>query len=94
MQLSAALEYVKTHPVIEDTNDLEETCGVGVVVTDEQIRIAVQSNVQGDLGKIKTLRYRFVTALSCFSSSILFFFGFPILNPEDPDFSFPTHDNN
>ena len=60
MQLSAALEYVKTHPVIEDTSDLEEKCGVGVVVTPDQIRQAVMAKMEGDLSRIKTQRYRSV----------------------------------
>lgn len=39
---SAALEYVRSHPLDPiDTEDFEQECGVGVVVTPEQIEEAV-----------------------------------------------------
>lgn len=39
---SAALEYVRSHPLDPiDTADFEQECGVGVVVTPEQIEEAV-----------------------------------------------------
>lgn len=39
---SAALEYVRSHPLDPiDTEDFERECGVGVVVTPEQIEEAV-----------------------------------------------------
>lgn len=40
--MSAALEYVRSHPLDPiDTKDFEQECGVGVVVTPEQIEEAV-----------------------------------------------------
>uniref|UniRef100_A0A8C0J402 glutamine--tRNA ligase n=1 Tax=Chelonoidis abingdonii TaxID=106734 RepID=A0A8C0J402_CHEAB len=44
LQLSAALEYVRSHPLDPiDTADFEQECGVGVVVTPEQIEEAVSA---------------------------------------------------
>ncbi|XP_048953937.1 glutamine--tRNA ligase isoform X4 [Canis lupus baileyi] len=42
LQLSAALEYVRSHPLDPiNTEDFEQECGVGVMVTPEQIEEAV-----------------------------------------------------
>ena len=59
MQLVAALEYVKANPVKFEVSALEDACGVGVVVTPEQIREAVLEKIEKNLGQIKTQRYRF-----------------------------------
>lgn len=42
LPFSAALEYVRSHPLDPiDTVDFEQECGVGVMVTPEQIEEAV-----------------------------------------------------
>eukprot|EP00116_Pleurobrachia_bachei_P009846 sb/3470108/ len=57
-QLTAALEFVKANPVNPDQSRLEEACGVGVVITPDQIKTAVSAKVEANLSQIKTQRYR------------------------------------
>ena len=59
-QLTAALEFVKSNPVNPDQSRLEEACGVGVVITAEQIKTAVSAKVEANMAQIKTQRYRYV----------------------------------
>uniref|UniRef100_W5NB53 Glutamine--tRNA ligase n=1 Tax=Lepisosteus oculatus TaxID=7918 RepID=W5NB53_LEPOC len=60
LQLSAALEYVKSHP--EDpiaAQDFQEACGVGVVITPEQIEDAVEAVILKHKEQLVKERYRF-----------------------------------
>ncbi|KAM8863049.1 glutamine--tRNA ligase [Spinachia spinachia] len=60
LQLAAALEFVKSHP--EDPIDqtaFEQACGVGVVVTPEQIEEAVESIVKKHREQLLGERYHF-----------------------------------
>nr|XP_032637664.1 glutamine--tRNA ligase [Chelonoidis abingdonii] len=60
LQLSAALEYVRSHPLDPiDTADFEQECGVGVVVTPEQIEEAVEAAVNKHQAELLSERYRF-----------------------------------
>ncbi|XP_052043199.1 glutamine--tRNA ligase [Apodemus sylvaticus] len=60
LQLSAALEYVRSHPLDPiDTKDFEQECGVGVVVTPEQIEEAVESTINKHHFQLLAERYRF-----------------------------------
>ncbi|KAG9483467.1 hypothetical protein GDO78_009402 [Eleutherodactylus coqui] len=60
LQLNAALEYVKSHPLDPiDTADFERECGVGVTVTPEQIEEAVESVLQKYKEQLLAERYRF-----------------------------------
>uniref|UniRef100_D3Z158 Glutamine--tRNA ligase n=1 Tax=Mus musculus TaxID=10090 RepID=D3Z158_MOUSE len=60
LQLSAALEYVRSHPQDPiDTKDFEQECGVGVVVTPEQIEEAVESTINKHQLQLLAERYRF-----------------------------------
>ncbi|XP_073425693.1 glutamine--tRNA ligase-like [Dendrobates tinctorius] len=60
LQLNAALEYVKGHPVDPiDTADFERECGVGVTVTPEQIEEAVEAVIQKYKEQLLAERYRF-----------------------------------
>uniref|UniRef100_G3NEN8 Glutaminyl-tRNA synthetase n=1 Tax=Gasterosteus aculeatus aculeatus TaxID=481459 RepID=G3NEN8_GASAC len=60
LQLAAALEFVKSHP--EDPIDqkaFERACGVGVVVTPEQIEEAVESIIKKHKDQLLKERYHF-----------------------------------
>uniref|UniRef100_A0A674IE92 Glutamine--tRNA ligase n=1 Tax=Terrapene triunguis TaxID=2587831 RepID=A0A674IE92_9SAUR len=60
LQLSAALEYVRSHPLDPiDTADFEHECGVGVVVTPEQIEEAVEAAINKHRAELLSERYRF-----------------------------------
>ncbi|XP_044157126.1 LOW QUALITY PROTEIN: glutamine--tRNA ligase [Bufo gargarizans] len=60
LQLNAALEYVKGHPLDPiDTVDFERECGVGVTVTPEQIEEAVEAVIQKYKEQLLAERYRF-----------------------------------
>uniref|UniRef100_H3A9R5 Glutamine--tRNA ligase n=1 Tax=Latimeria chalumnae TaxID=7897 RepID=H3A9R5_LATCH len=60
LQLNAALDYVKSHPVDPiDTVDFERECGVGVVVTPEQIEEAVEHTISKYKEQLLKERYRF-----------------------------------
>uniref|UniRef100_A0A8C2VL73 Glutamine--tRNA ligase n=1 Tax=Chinchilla lanigera TaxID=34839 RepID=A0A8C2VL73_CHILA len=59
-QLSAALEYVRSHPLDPiDTSDFEQECGVGVMVTPEQIEEAVEATINRHRSQLLMERYRF-----------------------------------
>ncbi|XP_055269763.1 glutamine--tRNA ligase [Moschus berezovskii] len=59
-QLSAALEYVRSHPLDPiNTEDFEQECGVGVVVTPEQIEEAVEAAINRHRAKLLVERYHF-----------------------------------
>uniref|UniRef100_A0A2K5SHV8 Glutamine--tRNA ligase n=1 Tax=Cebus imitator TaxID=2715852 RepID=A0A2K5SHV8_CEBIM len=59
-QLSAALEYVRSHPLDPiDTADFEQECGVGVTVTPEQIEEAVEAAINKHRPQLLVERYRF-----------------------------------
>uniref|UniRef100_A0A8C4PLY1 Glutamine--tRNA ligase n=1 Tax=Equus asinus asinus TaxID=83772 RepID=A0A8C4PLY1_EQUAS len=59
-QLSAALEYVRSHPLDPiDTVDFEQECGVGIVVTPEQIEEAVEAAINRHQSQLLVERYRF-----------------------------------
>lgn len=60
LQLSAALEFVKSHP--QDPLDniaFESSCGVGVVVTHEQIEDVVEQVIKKYKNQLQEERYRF-----------------------------------
>ncbi|KAF7695069.1 glutamine--tRNA ligase [Silurus meridionalis] len=60
LQLSSALEFVKNHP--EDPLDqkaFETACGVGIVVTPEQIEDAVELIIRAHKEQLLAERYRF-----------------------------------
>ncbi|CAM4585364.1 glutamine--tRNA ligase isoform X1 [Caretta caretta] len=60
LQLSAALEYVRSHPLDPiDMADFEHECGVGVVVTPEQIEEAVEAAINKHRAELLSERYRF-----------------------------------
>ncbi|XP_055485893.1 glutamine--tRNA ligase [Psammomys obesus] len=60
LQLSAALEYVRSHPLDPiDVKDFELECGVGVVVTPEQIEEAVEATINRHRPQLLVDRYRF-----------------------------------
>uniref|UniRef100_A0A1D5QUA8 Glutamine--tRNA ligase n=1 Tax=Macaca mulatta TaxID=9544 RepID=A0A1D5QUA8_MACMU len=59
-QLSAALEYVRSHPLDPiDTVDFEQECGVGVIVTPEQIEEAVEAAINRHQPQLLVERYHF-----------------------------------
>uniref|UniRef100_A0A3P9PQM6 Glutamine--tRNA ligase n=1 Tax=Poecilia reticulata TaxID=8081 RepID=A0A3P9PQM6_POERE len=60
LQLAAALDFVKSHP--EDPisqKEFDEACGVGVVITPEQIEDAVESVIKKHKEQLLMERYRF-----------------------------------
>ncbi|XP_068585850.1 glutamine--tRNA ligase [Cebidichthys violaceus] len=60
LQLAAALEFVKSHPQDPiNQRDFEEACGVGVVITPEQIEEAVESVIQKHKEPLLKERYHF-----------------------------------
>ncbi|XP_074951973.1 glutamine--tRNA ligase isoform X2 [Phalacrocorax aristotelis] len=60
LQLSAALEYVRSHPLEPlDTADFEQACGVGVSVTPEQIEEAVEAVISKHRAELLAERYHF-----------------------------------
>ncbi|KAJ7317122.1 hypothetical protein JRQ81_003284 [Phrynocephalus forsythii] len=60
LQLSAALEYIKSHPVEPiDAADFAKECGIGVVVTPEQIEEAVEAAISKHRAQLLSERYRF-----------------------------------
>uniref|UniRef100_A0A8D0GWU1 glutamine--tRNA ligase n=1 Tax=Sphenodon punctatus TaxID=8508 RepID=A0A8D0GWU1_SPHPU len=64
LQLSAALEYVRSHPLDPiDVADFERECGVGAVVTPEQIEEAVEAVISKHRAQLLLERYRFNTGL-------------------------------
>uniref|UniRef100_A0A8C4GQ72 Glutamine--tRNA ligase n=1 Tax=Dicentrarchus labrax TaxID=13489 RepID=A0A8C4GQ72_DICLA len=60
LQLAAALDFVKSHPQ-EPINQkaFEEACGVGVVITPEQIEDAVSTVIKKHKEQLLNERYRF-----------------------------------
>ncbi|XP_006873679.1 PREDICTED: glutamine--tRNA ligase isoform X2 [Chrysochloris asiatica] len=59
-QLSAALEYVRGHPLDPiNTVDFERECGVDVVVTPEQIEEAVEAVINRHQSQLLVERYHF-----------------------------------
>uniref|UniRef100_A0A8C8AE94 Glutaminyl-tRNA synthetase class Ib non-specific RNA-binding domain-containing protein n=1 Tax=Otus sunia TaxID=257818 RepID=A0A8C8AE94_9STRI len=64
LQLSAALEYVRSHPLEPlDVADFERACGVGVCVTPEQIEEAVEAVIGEHRAELLAERYRFNVGL-------------------------------
>ncbi|XP_060095364.1 glutamine--tRNA ligase [Heteronotia binoei] len=64
LQLNAALEYVKSHPVAPiDTADFDRECGIGVTVTPEQIEEAVEMAINKHKAQLLSERYRFSMGL-------------------------------
>ncbi|KAE8612329.1 hypothetical protein XENTR_v10012814 [Xenopus tropicalis] len=60
LQLNAALDYVKAHPLDPiNTSHFEKECGVGVTVTPEQIEEAVEAVIQKFKAPLQAERYRF-----------------------------------
>ncbi|KAG8435965.1 hypothetical protein GDO86_007166 [Hymenochirus boettgeri] len=60
LQLNAALDYIKSHPLDPiDAKDFEKVCGVGVTVTPEQIEEAVESAIQKFKAQLLAERYHF-----------------------------------
>ncbi|KAK7884882.1 hypothetical protein WMY93_028005 [Mugilogobius chulae] len=60
LQLAAALEYLKGHPKDPiNQKEFEDACGVGVVITPEQIEEAVESVIRKHKEQLLKERYRF-----------------------------------
>ncbi|KAG5282384.1 hypothetical protein AALO_G00055410 [Alosa alosa] len=60
LQLSAALEFVKSHPQDPlDRSAFESSCGVGVAITPEQIEDVVEQVIKKYKNQLKEERYRF-----------------------------------
>ncbi|KAM4651239.1 glutamine--tRNA ligase [Discoglossus pictus] len=60
LQLNAALDYVKAHPLDPiDAANFEKECGVGVTVTPEQIEEAVEAGIRKYKDQLLVERYRF-----------------------------------
>uniref|UniRef100_A0A9J8D9F0 Glutamine--tRNA ligase n=1 Tax=Cyprinus carpio carpio TaxID=630221 RepID=A0A9J8D9F0_CYPCA len=60
LQLSAALDFIKSHPQENlDRLEFEAACGVGVVVTPEQIEDAVELIIRKHKDQLLAERYRF-----------------------------------
>ncbi|XP_069795589.1 glutamine--tRNA ligase isoform X3 [Narcine bancroftii] len=60
LQLSAGVEYIKNHRLDSiDSTNFERECGIGVVVTPEQIEEVVESAVTKYRNQIVLERYRF-----------------------------------
>ncbi|XP_076132471.1 glutamine--tRNA ligase [Alosa pseudoharengus] len=60
LQLSAALEFVKSHPQDPlDHSAFESSCGVGVAITPEQIEDVVEQVIKKYKNQLKEERYRF-----------------------------------
>ncbi|XP_044512898.1 glutamine--tRNA ligase [Gracilinanus agilis] len=60
LQLSAALEYLRSHPLDPiDTVDFDRECGVGVTVTPEQIEEAVEAVICQHREQLLRERYHF-----------------------------------
>ena len=60
-RLNAALDYVLKNPEPNPVNkaDFERACGVGIIVTKEQIEQSVQSAIAAVKGEILSKRYRY-----------------------------------
>ncbi|XP_054634914.1 glutamine--tRNA ligase [Dunckerocampus dactyliophorus] len=59
-QLAAALEFVKNHPQDHlNQSEFDEACGVGVVITPEQIEDAVESVIKKHKEQLEKERYHF-----------------------------------
>lgn len=59
-QLTAAFEYLKGHPVDPiDVDEFNETCGVGVVITREEIVQVVMETLDENRKELMEKRYRF-----------------------------------
>uniref|UniRef100_A0A8D0A3Z3 Glutamine--tRNA ligase n=1 Tax=Sander lucioperca TaxID=283035 RepID=A0A8D0A3Z3_SANLU len=60
LQLAAALEFVKSHPQDPiNQREFEEACGVGVVITPEQIEDGVESVIKKHKEQLLKERYHF-----------------------------------
>ncbi|XP_058027217.1 glutamine--tRNA ligase [Ahaetulla prasina] len=60
LQLNAALEYLKSHPVDPiNTADFDRECGIGVVITPEQIEEAVEAAICKHRARLLSERYHF-----------------------------------
>ncbi|XP_034067049.1 glutamine--tRNA ligase [Gymnodraco acuticeps] len=60
LQLAAALEFVKSHPQDPiNQKEFEDTCGVGVFITPEQIEEAVESVIKKHKEKLLVERFYF-----------------------------------
>uniref|UniRef100_A0A3Q1G3W9 Glutamine--tRNA ligase n=1 Tax=Acanthochromis polyacanthus TaxID=80966 RepID=A0A3Q1G3W9_9TELE len=60
LQLAAALEFVKSHPHDPiNQKEFDKTCGVGIVITPEQIEDAVESVIKKHKEQLLEERYRF-----------------------------------
>lgn len=60
LQLAAALDFVKSHPQDPiNQNEFESACGVGVVITPEQIEDAVEAVIKQHRDGLVNERYRF-----------------------------------
>ncbi|KAK1899298.1 Glutamine--tRNA ligase [Dissostichus eleginoides] len=60
LQLAAALEFVKSHPQDPiNQKEFEDTCGVGVFITPEQIEEAVESVTKKHKEKLLVERFHF-----------------------------------
>lgn len=59
LRVDKAIEYALSHINNIDTNDLEKYCGVGVVVTPEQIEKCVEKHIKTVKAELVEKRYRY-----------------------------------
>lgn len=65
VRVDAALEYLVSHASESnvDVDALEKACGIGIVVTPEQIEQAVEKQIEKVVGELKGKRYRYNSGL-------------------------------
>lgn len=61
LRVDKAIEFALSHISSIDTNALEKFCGVGVVVTPEQVEKCVEKHVKAFKNELVEKRYRFNT---------------------------------
>lgn len=63
LRVDKAIEFGLSHIDSIDTNDFEKFCGVGVVVTPEQIEKSVEKHISEVKNELLEKRYKFNTGL-------------------------------
>ncbi|ENN76683.1 hypothetical protein HUJ04_003564 [Dendroctonus ponderosae] len=59
LRVDKAIEFALSHINLIDTNELEKYCGVGVVVTPEQVEACVEKHIIPFKGELMEKRYKF-----------------------------------
>lgn len=59
LRVDKAIEFALSHINLIDTNELEKYCGVGVVVTPEQVETCVEKHLIPFKGELMEKRYKF-----------------------------------